>query len=329
MSLCSIMIITMGVCHMQIVDFTAAHIEQAAQIAKENYEAQRRLVPLLPPVDALLDFTPFSENGLGVAAFDGNHMCGFLCSVSPFENAFASTDAVGVFSPMGGNGAVGENRAALYARMYQAAGKKWVHAGASSHAICVYAQDSDVQAQFFKYGFGMRTVDALRDMRPIPAPSGTAYRFQELAPDEYASVFPLVLLLNAHQGESPFFMYRNPTTLQDFLNTCIPCGSRVFAAIHRGQPCAYLQTLPEGETVIAAGKHYLHIGGAFCLPEHRGKGVYQGLLNFTVSALKQEGITRLGVDFESLNPAAWHFWPKYFHVYSYGLVRRIDEHALL
>jgi hypothetical protein len=106
---------------MRVVDFTAAHVEQAAQIALQNYEEEQKYVPELPAVDTIPDLTPFAENGLGVAAFEGESMLGFLCSVPPFKNAFRSIDAVGVFSPMGANGAISENRAHIYARLYQAA----------------------------------------------------------------------------------------------------------------------------------------------------------------------------------------------------------------
>ena len=118
---------------MQICKFTADHVEQAAQIALQNYRDECVHVPALPPVDAVPDLTPFADNGLGVAAFDGDNMIGFLCAVTPFTNAFRSTGAAGVFSPMGVNGAVGDNRRKIYARMYQAAGEKWVRAGAASH----------------------------------------------------------------------------------------------------------------------------------------------------------------------------------------------------
>ena len=67
---------------------------------------------------------------------------------------------------------------------------------------------------------------------------------------------------------------------------------------------------------------------AYCLKEHRGKGVIQNLLNYAVNILKKEGYAYLGVDYESLNPTAYAFWQKYFSVYTHGLVRRIDERIL-
>ena len=193
---------------MQIVDFTVDHIKAAVQLAKQNYEDERSFVPALPPVDKMLDLNLYAENGLGVAVFEEGTMIGFLCSVPPFKNAFRSTHATGVFSPMGANGVNGENRAKIYARMYQAAGEKWVRAGASSHAVCLYVHDKEVQEQFFRYGFGLRCVDAIRGMEEIIVTPCEGYSFSELAPKEILEVLSLENMLNESYIDSPFFMYR-------------------------------------------------------------------------------------------------------------------------
>ena len=83
-----------------------------------------------------------------------------------------------------------------------------------------------------------------------------------------------------------------------------------------------------GETFVASGDIYRHIMGAYCLPEHRGRGVYQNLLNFVIYTLKTEGYIRLGVDFESINPSGSGFWLKYFDAYTNSVVRRIDERIM-
>ncbi len=311
---------------MHIVDFTAVHIEHAMRIAKRNYERERRSVPTLPPAANVPDLTPFAENGLGVAAFEGNTMLGFLCSVSPFDNAFGSTGVKGVFSPMGANGADCENRANIYARLYQTAGAKWVRAGASSHAICLYAHDNEVQAQLFRYGFGMRTVDAIRGMDEIIAPLCDGYTFSELTPEQYAEVFPLDNLLHQHCLESPFFMMKQNTTESKFLENI--GTDRYFAAQKDGIVAAFLCVGQTGETFLCKIPGYIHANGAFCLPEHRGIGLLQNLLRLAAGILKAEGYTYLGVDFESINPPAYAFWLKYFSAYTCGVVRRIDEGAL-
>ena len=282
----------------------------------------------MPPEYEIPNLSPFVENGLGVAAFDGNDMVGFLCGIGPFQNAFRSTDAIGVFSPMGGNGVAGENRARIYARMYQAAGEKWAYAGAASHAICVYAHDKEAQEQFFRYGFGMRCIDAVRGMAPISCAPCEGYEFTELEKDEYQKVFPLELMLNKYQCTSPYFLSRKPNTLESFIDSYIKNDERFFAVKYQGELCAYLMTASGGDTFIADDPGYVDMGGAFCLPEHRGKGVYQNLLNLVIAVLAKEGYTRLGVDFESINPLGSGFWLKYFDSYAHSVVRRIDEYAI-
>lgn len=313
---------------MQIVDFTSDHTKVAVEIAWQNYEQERGYAHSLPPVDRVPDLKSYADNGLGVAAFEEDIMVGFLCSVPPFKNAFGSTNADGVFSPMGANGVVGENRAKIYARLYQAAAEKWVRAGASSHAVCLYAHDREAQEQFFRYGFGLRCVDAIRKMDVIDISHCMDYEFVELPQREYISVYQLDQFLNQHQRVSPFFMNRKPDSLQSFIKSYEKCNSRFFVAKHCGKICAYLKILRDGETFIADDKDYIHIGGAFCLPEHRGKGVYSNLLNYVIHILKKENYSRLGVDFESLNPTAWGFWLKHFAPYTHSLVRRIDENVL-
>lgn len=313
---------------MQIYDFTVSHIEEAAQLAKQCYERERGFVPDLPFVEVIPDLKPYADNNLGVVAYEGDTMTGFLCCVLPFTNAFASTYAVGVFSPMGANGAIGENRAKIYARMYQAGSEKWVRAGASSHAICLYAHDEEILKQFFRYGFGLRCVDAIRGMDAITAPPCTGYSFSELTSQEVLRVLPLENMLDEGYINSPFFMYREPNSEVQFLRSYEHYQSIYFTAEIGGQLVAFIRAELDGETFIQNTLGYLHVKGAYCLPEHRGKGLHQRLLSILVQKLKANGYTRLGVDFESLNPTGYNFWLKYFDAYTHSVVRRIDEKAV-
>lgn len=310
---------------MQIVDFTATHIEQAMNIAKQNYEHERGHVSALPRIDTVPELAWFAENGLGVAAFDGNKMIGFMCSVPPFSNAFGSTDAVGVFSPMGANGAIGENRAKVYARLYQAAGEKWVRAGATSHAVCLYAHDREVQEQFFRYGFGLRCVDAIRTVDEIDMKSCDGYTFSELAPELVLKILPLENMLIDFYIDSPFFMHREQSSEAEFLEEYENFKSIYFVAEHEGRIVAYIRAELDGETFIKNTPGYLHVKGAYCLPEHRSKGLNHNLMSMLMQKLKKMEYTRLGVDFESINPNAYGFWLKYFKAYTHSVVRRIDD----
>ena len=313
---------------MIIQDFEPRHIEEAMDIALCAYNDERTFTQELPQISSIPILKQLSENGLGVAAFEGEKMIGFLCCVEPFENAFRSTDVRGVFSPMGANGAIAENHGKIYAALYQAAAKKWVKAGAVSHSICLYGHDEQAKKQLFRYGFGMRCMDAIRSMETIDCAPCEEYEFLELFKADYAYVYPLHLALNEHYCSSPFFMNRKPNTMEEFITFSEREKERYFVAKKDGEICAYLEVSSEGETIATAGDDYRHIMGAYCLPEHRGRGVYQNLLNFVINTLKMEGYTKLGVDFESINPSGSGFWLKYFNAYTNSVVRRIDERII-
>lgn len=102
----------------------------------------------------------------------------------------------------------------------------------------------------------------------------------------------------------------------------------MFAAFQGNETIAFIEVTDGGENFATEVSSMKNICGAYCMPEFRSKGIMQNLLNFTISTLKTEGYTRLGVDFESLNPTAYGFWLKYFTAYTHSVVRRIDEQIL-
>jgi GNAT superfamily N-acetyltransferase len=313
---------------MQIIDFTAAHVEQAAQIALQNYEEERGFVPALPPVDKVPDLTQFAKNNLGVAAFEGDTMLGFLCGHGVWNNAWDIPGLRNVFSPLHANGTVSENRAKIYARLYQAAGEKWAGVGAASHAVCLYAHDKQAGEQFYRYGFGIRCVDAIRGMDDITTPICDAYGFFELSPEDILDVLPLENRLDKGYIDSPFFMYRKQSNETDLLKSYERFQSVYFVAKHNGEIVAFIRAELDGEIFVQDTPGYLHCKGLYCLPEHRGKGISQNLLILLVQKLKAQGYTRLGVDFESFNPSGSGFWLKHFTAYTHSVVRRIDESAI-
>ena len=313
---------------MRIVPFSEHHIEEASRIARTVYEEERLTTPSLPLEVSFPDLLPFAQNGLGMAAFEGGRMLGFLCGTSPFPNAFHSTDAVGVFSPMGANGVLSENRRNVYARLLEACEETWKEAGASSHALCLYAHDKAAQEQCFYYGFGIRCMDALRliEAREVPPLPGVAFR--ELPYAEFSRILPLEHGLDAHMAKSPTFILRPSNSEESLLRQAREQNARYFAAETGDRLIAFLKIARDGETFVCEAPGYLHITGAYCLPEYRGKGVYKSLLQFVTNQLAQEGFTRLGVDFESINPAGYGFWRKHFQIYTHSVTRRIDEHVL-
>ena len=304
---------------MNIVSFGQAHAVQAMQLAQAEYEAERSLVPSLPQTQ-VPDLRGFTCNGLGVAAFDGNTMVGFLCVHGPFKRAFGSTDVKGVYSPMHGHAAIGD-KARVYHRMYQAAAGKWVAAGALSHGVTLYAHDEAAKQAWFTYGFGMCCVDAIKLLEAGQAEGD----FFELPQEKAGDLRDLNNLLIDHLGSPPCFMKGKRANKRRTAAKFARPDVRIFAARREGGLVAYLKLRDGGENFACDAPDMLNICGAYATPGVRGTGLYAGLLRYTEAILAEEGYIRLGVDFESFNPTALEFWSKHFTAYTHSVVRRIDE----
>lgn len=312
---------------MKILDFNNSHVEEARLIAMDNYNEERENVAVLPKIDKLPDIEHFASNELGVAAFDKDKMIGFLCCYDPWENAFNSTSK-GTFSPIHAHGTILENRSMIYKRLYQAAAEKWIKHKITYHAIGLYAHDKHAINALFTYGFGLRCVDAIRPMDSFMCQICKDITFEELAKKDMMQVRKMRHMLSEHMGKSPCFMYSSLEEFERWLVCREKRNNRLFVARDKEKLVAFIEISNNGENFITQDNTICNICGAFCLPEHRGKNIYQNLVNYTIVKLKSEGYKILGVDFESFNPTANNFWLKYFTAYTNSLVRRIDECAL-
>ena len=314
----------------KIIDFTEEHIEQAFIIARANYDNERNSVNILPEINEIPDFMPLVKNNLGVSAFDGEKMAGYLCCFGPFKNAFGTTNDIGVWSPLHGNGLLDYAHKSVYAKMYQEAAKKWVSLNINNHAITFYAHNNFIHNQLYRYGFGLRCIDAIRTMNEIEAKNRVNFTFSELEYSNFELILPLDKQLRNHLKESPMFLRYEQGDEEENNQKRRVYGKNVryFIAGNDIEIIAYIKISSEGENFVSEVNSVKNICGAYCLPEHRGKGIIQNLLNYVIKKLQAENYRLLGVDFESFNPTASGFWLKYFTEYTHSVVRRIDDRFL-
>lgn len=157
-------------------------------------------------------------------------------------------------------------------------------------------------------------------------PMGISY--EEIPSENAYLIRPLRKCLSEHMGKSCCFMYSKEAEFEDWVLKREKNGSRIFIARKEMDIIAFLEISDEGENFITDIKEMKNICGAYCLPEYRGQQIMQGLIDYTSNILYHEGYKFLGVDYESFNPTAFHFWQKLFAPYTCSVVRRIDEGIL-
>ena len=292
----------------RIVRFEKKHALKARELALLSFLNECGHVPELPKDTVVPDPVRY-DNGLGVTAFLGDEMVGFLCCLKPFDNFFGASK--GTYVPVNAHGAVFRDRKRIYSLLYEAAADIWVKAGILSHAIGVYSHDEAAIDSLFHNGFGMRTIDAIR--------------FRELDDSEFIKINPLRNALIRHLNSSPMFMPHRQVADKDFIKEVSGSPRRYFVAEDGSDVIAHLKITDDGESFIGDQAGMANIQGAYMKEEYRGSGIYAGLLDYMIRCLKEEGYSLLGVDCESFNPTARGFWLKYFAPYIYGITRRIDE----
>ena len=163
-------------------------------------------------------------------------------------------------------------------------------------------------------------VDPPLDVTPVPGIVMREIGWQDAGP-----LLPLLNGLVRHLRGSPAFVgIASEFSERQFAELRERRQSRFFVAFDGDEPIGYLEVGGDGENVLTTAPDMVNICGAYLTGDYRGRGVYDALLGFVLATLQIEGVPRVGVDFETMNPAALHFWTKHFERYTSTFARRID-----
>lgn len=263
----------------------------------------------------------------GAIAVERGKVLGYLSFWGGINRQFG--DVKGSFSPMFANAYEGENRGKIASLLFQHASEEMIKEEILSYAICVYSHDTEVMTALTMNGFGIRCSDAIRNIdKPLNIQINIDYSYEEIHYNKAGCLLSLKNSLARHMRKSPTYFPNEEFSEESFIEMCYKRQSRFFVAKDKSEIIGYFEIKNEGETFITEEPGYLHICGAYLKENYRGKNILQNLLSFVLETLKNDGIKRLGVDFETINPTALRFWKKYFDSYTYSFVRRIDERIL-
>lgn len=328
------------------------HIEEATNLALLQYEEECKAVNGLVKTDISDVFQRSIEylvsKELGVVAIEADKVIGFMLPYGPIEHFFGNSS--GFFTPIHSHGAIKEGRSKIYSKLYKEAAQYWASKDLFSHGIAFYAHDKEVLDTMFANGFGMRCMDAMTNLNENPLAFHNALEditrrdenrelklefddFQTLPEKkiaqmkEFAVIHEMKGKLVEHLRNSPVFFPVEKSSIDEFTEKSQKRESRFCYVKNNDELIGFIEVMDEGETIVSGAKDVKNICGAYLDPKYRGMGIFKALLGYVFDKYREQDINYLGVDCETTNPEAYHFWKKFFDPYTYSLCRRLDEQS--
>ncbi len=147
---------------------TEDHVNEAVDLVLNAYYEEKKAIQYLPEDNYANVFKKRIKNlfgnGSGIVAIFDKRIVGFLAG---YEIKELWGKCKGIYCPVYGHGAINKKRREIYQQLYQKAAEIWVGNGITNHSITLYAQDTETIDTWFWLGFGLRCVDAIREVSLI------------------------------------------------------------------------------------------------------------------------------------------------------------------
>lgn len=309
---------------MTIEPFTKKHLSLAQNLLMENYMEERESACFLPKLSDAPKLDELLESPYGVVAIEKKKLLGYLACYKPWEE-FNCTHEKGTFIPLHGHAAVKEDRERIYQKMYAVMADKLMEDKVRYHGIAMFTHDADGMEAFYNLGFGKRCMAQIRSADIIGPNKTTEFEFSELPLNQFPEIRDMRKDLNEYLKKSPAFKVSLDEDFEKLISTFESGDTRTFVAKKCGEIVAYIDLKKQGQNFITWQGHMQNIQGAWCKEEYRGSGMYDDLLNYVITTVKNEGSDLISVEHETFNATAMNYWRKHFTSYATTLVRRIDE----
>jgi ribosomal protein S18 acetylase RimI-like enzyme len=312
---------------MEIRPLDPAFLPQAAALFGEKFKRLRQAVTCVPdrlqePQPVIDRLAHLVDNYPAFMALDGGRLVGYLAAwlVDDFRGAGRKA----AYSPEWGHAALPGQNHLIYRALYRLAADRWAESGCQTHAITLLAGDHMAEKTWFWNGFGLLVVDAVRSTGLLGISPSMTFSVSKAAMDD----IPILCALDEehwrHYTRSPIFMPPRPGWSVDqageFLSQ--PHNS-VWLALDGSSPAGFMRfaAMQRDSVDILDAASVIYISGAYVRPAYRGRGIAAHLLDLALQDYARLGFTCCSVDFESANPEAASFWPRYFEPVRYSLMR--------
>lgn len=304
------------------------HLHAAAELVSNRYRKFCDQEPHLPlHYTEVANLVPLLQNilnasGVGVAAFSGNRLVGFLIGwkMSSFRGKRS------IYCPEWANAAEFDDSSRIYEAMYSQLASLWVADSYVAHYISLFPNDVDVIRALHWMGFGMISVDAIRGLDPIPSREQDIHiRRAEL--QDLDQVMELHEALYQYHKEAPIFLLSEKKD-RNYIEEWLRSPDKViWLAYSNEEPVSFIRLGPADDDActIIRDEKTTSIYGAFTKEILRGAGIGTALLDHALKSARSSGYTRCAVSFEPMNLVGTGFWFKYFKPVCFSIFRQIDD----
>lgn len=313
---------------LEIIPLHDEHLEDAAALVAAGYQVEREREPSLPSryedVSSILPpLRDLARQAPGVAAIRGGRLVGFLLGqvLSMFRGRRS------VYSPEWAHAADAEDRREIYRDMYARLSSHWLANGCFSHAITVLAHDRAAINACFWLGFGLTTVDAMRDLSPVQG-SIAQIEIRRASLEDIELALTLSEELQRHMAAAPiFFPFVEKRGRRFHEQWLANATNALWLAYRNGEAVACMGLEPSNPSAayVIRDEKTVSISRAFTKEHTRNSGIGTALLKHSLDWARSVGYERCAVDFESENISGARFWLKHFQPVCYSLIRYVDE----
>ncbi len=303
---------------LELHDFDPGFVGDAAALLVRRHAAHRAVEPSLPAVFEHTDVTRAAIEELlaggasGAVATRNGSTVGYLLGSRRADPTWGAN----VWVESAGHAVV---EAEAIRDLYAAVAGRWVEEGLNSHYAVVPTSDSAVVDAWFRVGFGLQHVHAVREAPTEPVavvPPGVVIRTPTR--DDIDALAELDLALPAHQALSPVFSTAPLPTLddsraewdEDFDNPAFATFVGEVDGRVVGSAVGCSVELSSLHTGIVRPDNAAHLGFAAVLPDARGSGVGTALGATVLDWAAAEGYTAVTTDWRETNLLSSRSWPR-------------------
>jgi len=227
------------------------------------------------------------------------------------------------YCPEWANAAAGSDARMLYEEMYTRMCATWVGDGCRLHAVSVMAAPPEGLTALQASGFGVVSVDAVRDLTLVES-HGSPVKIRTAAMTDVGTILKLGEELARHSAASPIFW---PHEEPDYTLWLRQRGNTMLMALDRNRCLGLLGLVPGApdSSLILRDDRTASIAMAITTERSRGTGIGTALLNQALQWAAASGYERCTVGFRMANYPAARFFLKRFRPAVYSLLRWIPE----